>query len=82
MTEARQRAKAIEIDCFGFFSACILLSAGFALPARYFSLLRQRKVSKRKADPEACPALPVRDFLRFSPFWALAELAGFAAPCG
>jgi len=24
----------------------------------------------------------VRDSLRFSPFWALAELAGFAAPYG
>jgi len=24
----------------------------------------------------------VRDSLRFSPVWALAELAGFSAPCG
>ncbi|HYQ70425.1 MAG TPA: hypothetical protein VET88_00705, partial [Gammaproteobacteria bacterium] len=31
------------------------LNSGFALMARYFSLLRQRKVSKRKAAPEACP---------------------------
>jgi hypothetical protein len=31
------------------------LKSGFALSARYFSLLRQRKVPKRKAVPEACP---------------------------
>ncbi len=31
------------------------LLACFAHRARYFSLLRQRKVSKRKAIPEACP---------------------------
>jgi hypothetical protein len=31
------------------------LLTGFAFPARYFSLLRQRKVPKRKADPKTCP---------------------------
>jgi hypothetical protein len=31
------------------------LLTGFAFPARYFSLLRQRKVPNRKADPKTCP---------------------------
>jgi len=31
------------------------LNSGFALSASYFSLLRQRKVAKRKAAPKACP---------------------------
>ncbi len=38
-------------------------------------MLRQRKVPKRKAILEACPALSVRDSLRFSLIRALAELA-------
>ena len=31
------------------------LASSFALMARYFSLLRQRKVSKRNAGPATCP---------------------------
>jgi len=63
------------------------LYVSFRLTAGYFSLLRQRKVTKRKANPKAWlpstlniqgryAALPVR----FSVFRALVELAALAAP--
>jgi len=46
--------RGIPYGCSGFFPVGHS-SFGFALTARYFSLLRQRKVPKRKAAPEACP---------------------------
>ena len=56
----------------------------FRLWARYFSLLRQRKVPKRKADPTACPdghtEYAHQGCLCFSCFWAFAQLAGRIRP--
>ncbi len=52
----------------------------FALSGEVLFFASPKKSTQKKGGPEDLPA--DAGFLRFSPFLALAELAGFAAPCG
>jgi hypothetical protein len=55
-------------------------TTGFALSGEVLFFAPPKKSTQKKGGPEGLPANA--GSLRFSPFRALAELAGFAAPCG